>query len=146
MKCFKCGSNHILETGRAGSQRFYRCEGCGDESWILVTEGTLAVDGTPRNAQPCFHLTGRWRAKPELRQVAQVAKLFPHLQAAGFSALWRAAVAKEDIKFGIFKQVHLDEMVKELHGAGLETMHTLDLYSLPLNHDAQSSTSTPPVR
>jgi hypothetical protein len=127
----------MLETARTGSQRFYRCEGCGFESWILVTEGTYTLDGTLRQTDPCFHLTGRWKAKPELKQVALVAKLFPHLQAAGFSALWRSAMAHEDIEFGLFNQTNADELVRKLHAIGLDATLKLDMYSLPLVHDSQ---------
>jgi hypothetical protein len=123
VKCSECSSGNWQETSRDGGMLHYRCQDCGKESLMLVSEGTYALDGSLRSYAPCFHLTGHWTVKPAVQQVVLVREMFPHLHAAGFSALWRSAVAQENIKFGSYIQEHADSLAGELQRLGLETAH-----------------------
>jgi hypothetical protein len=134
MECVECKSDRMVQISMVGSKQNYRCDDCGAERFILVTLAPCNEDGSLRTAGLCFHLTGRWIAKPELKQVARVSQLFPHLQVQGFSALWRRAVANEVIEFGIFTQEGVDYVAGELRKCGIQTAQALDELSLPLSH------------
>ncbi len=130
-KCSACGSGYREQTSREGNRLNYRCQGCAKQSYILVQEGPLALDGSVRSTAPCFYLTGRWAAKPAVKEVTQVSDMFPQLQAAGFSALWRCAVAREEIKFGCYVQEHADELAAELQKLGVATAQCINRASIP---------------
>ncbi|WP_426104772.1 hypothetical protein [Massilia sp. TSP1-1-2] len=73
-----------------------------------------------------YWLTGRWVGKPEVPQVLEVRKQFPQVQPAGFSALWRQAVAHAEINFGCNIQSHNAYLETLLNPLGLVTTQTAD--------------------
>jgi hypothetical protein len=130
-RCDKCGAAYMQEFERDGSPIVdCRCAACGNETWILVDDGTYALDGSLRSTDPCFRLAGHWSGKPSVQQVVDVQLLFPQLKVAGFSALWRRAVAHEEIKFGSYTQEHVSYLASVLHELGLETSQSADPLSV----------------
>ncbi len=121
LKCEKCGVGDMLEISRNGPQANCRCVPCGHETWFVVYDGTYGLDGSWRSTEPFFLLTGRWTPKPTVKQVLDVQELFPQLKDAGFSALWRQAVAHEEIRFGLHSQDGVTYLADVLRSFGLET-------------------------
>ena len=132
MECNKCESHLMVLIGDAPSQQNYRCRACGAEHWIYVTRVPTEPDGSMRDVGQLLILKARWTGKPRIEQVKLVVKLFPRLQAAGFSAMWRTAVANDPIDLGVFSKEDLEYFMSALQEIGLSTSYELDELSAPL--------------
>jgi hypothetical protein len=130
IECVKCGAESMPVVSSQGSKVNLRCT-CGHEAWVLADYETDWPNGPLPSNEPCFHLNGCWTGKPSVKQVVGVLALFPGLKEAGFSALWRKAIAHENIYFGSNIQEQVDNMARELHGLGVETRQALDGMTVP---------------
>lgn len=113
----------MLEFRRIGSKCDLRCYNCGNEAWIMVLDGQFARRDL--GDEPYCRLFGRWHGKPNVKQVLSVLEFRPEFKAAGFSALWRQAVANTEVDFGVYRVSIAERIAVELRLFGVETRHQL---------------------
>lgn len=123
-KCHECGVESVLHTGgEGGALLTYRCQNCGDESWVHLQFDFIKplrfIEG-----QAYLRLVGRWVTKPSPRQVAEVKATFFILKDVGFSELWRRAIGHSEIELGYFNPVQISELWPTIEHSGIETTTT----------------------
>ncbi len=118
-KCTNCGSESWDVVDRLGAIETWRCQSCGYEETMHVYDPRLNPV-LPVDLAPVFTLVARWSAKPTARQIVELQRLFPRLQALSSIDLMKKARDGSGFELGRFTESELPVPSNQLAQLGVD--------------------------
>lgn len=118
-KCTSCGSENLEVVDRLGAIETWRCQSCGHEETMHVYDPRFNPV-LPVDLAPVFTLVARWTAKPTARQIVELQRLFPRLQALSSIDLMKKARDGSGFELGRFTESELPIPSSQLAQLGVD--------------------------